>query len=467
MGAQVRLSFLRWLLDMDSERREWYRRYREYYNGDQETQITERLRAFLQVKADEEFNCNYCPIVVDAKAERLRVVGFTEDGATEVQPQAEQFWAWWNENRCDALQRIVHRSAVRDGDAYVVVGWNNESRRPEYTYEPAYDGEYGVDVRYDPDRPGRILYACKHWRVGSETPEDAGYVRRLNVYYADRIEKYISDQRAVGGDWQPYHEPNQPWPLPWVRRDGAPIGIPVVAFRNAIESYRYGTSELRNVIPLQNAINKTLIDLMGAADTAAFRIFVGTGGDWDDVTISPGTVLWNESPDARLSALEPGDLSPVLALKDALAVEVARITRTPLHYFHGTGQMPAEGTLKQAEQGLVSRVEEAQTVFGNAWEDVMYLSRSLAITYGGLSMDEGVMISTGWAPAATRDENAELQRAQAKLGLGVPREVVLGELGYSAEDVAAMRESDEWRARDALLRAGMMGMTAEEDASRG
>jgi len=464
MGVQVRISFLRWLLNMDAERREWYRRYREYYDGDQETQLTDRLRAFLQVKADEEFNTNYCPICVDAKAERLKVTGFTEDGENAEQPQAQLFWDWWNDNRGDSLQRIVHRASVRDGDAYVIVGWDNDAGEPRYTFEPAYDGEYGVDVRYDPDKPERVLYAVKHWRVEAENPDDAGYVRRLNVYYPDRIEKYVSDERTDGGDWDPYTDEAEPrWPIPWMHVDGTPLGVPVIAFRNAPQDYRYGVSELKNVIPLQNALNKALIDLMGAADGAAFRVFVGTGSDWANATISPGTILWSESPEARLVAIEPGDLAPIIALKDALAIEVARVTRTPLHYFHGTGQMPAEGTLKQAEQGLVSRVEEAQTVIGNAWEDVMYLSRRLANAFANAKLDETVTVSTRWAPATTRDETAELRRAQQKHALGVPRERLLGEIGYTADEIDTMKASEEWRSRDALMRDALQGAANTED----
>src|SRR4030067_217864 len=59
------------------------RQYREYYDGKHETMLTERQRKYLQIKTGQEFNDNYCPIVVDALAERLVVTGFTVSGESE------------------------------------------------------------------------------------------------------------------------------------------------------------------------------------------------------------------------------------------------------------------------------------------------------------------------------------------------------------------------------------------------
>ena len=59
----------------DQEREGRYRAYREYYDGEHDTQLTDRQRQYLQLKVGEEFNGNYRPIVVDALVERLTVTG--------------------------------------------------------------------------------------------------------------------------------------------------------------------------------------------------------------------------------------------------------------------------------------------------------------------------------------------------------------------------------------------------------
>ena len=100
----------------DTDREDRYRAYREYYDGDHDTQLSDRQRQYLQLKVGEEFNGNYCPIVVDALVERLTVTGFETDEAAQ-----EVFWEWWKLSRMDHQQGIVHTAAVRDGDSFVLL----------------------------------------------------------------------------------------------------------------------------------------------------------------------------------------------------------------------------------------------------------------------------------------------------------------------------------------------------------
>ena len=124
LKSDVKTSFLTWLVNAEAEREEGYRVYREYYDGDHDTQLTERMRRYLQVKTNVDFRSNYCPIVVDALAERLVVTGF------ECAEQDDVLWDWWTTGRMDGTQGVVHLAAVRDGDAYVLVEWDAEAGSP-------------------------------------------------------------------------------------------------------------------------------------------------------------------------------------------------------------------------------------------------------------------------------------------------------------------------------------------------
>jgi hypothetical protein len=452
---KVRLSFLQWLSNIEAERYAWYAGYRDYYDGDHETQLTDRMAAYLQVKSDEEFNANYCPIVVDALAERLNVTGFTCD----VEAQAELFGEWWKANRMDAMQGIVHTAAVRDGDAYVLVEWNEVDGRPVFSYELAFDGTEGAELHYEDER-NKPAFASKRWRV--KVGNGTGKLRRLNCYYPDRIEKYISNQSEFEGAWQQYREPGQPWPIPWVNRAGDPLGIPLIHFKNADEGYNYGQSELRSIVPIQNALNKSLIDLLAAADTTAFRIFWMLGDDPSGLEVAPGSWIYSSRPPGGDSGASVGffpgeDLSPLIALKDNFAVEVARISRTPLSYFQISGQRAAEGTLKQEESGLLAKAGHRQVSFGNAWEDVLAMARRLANVYGGgPELDETATISAQWAPVGTRDEKLDAEVAQIKAALGVPQEQLWSELGYDAADIErmlAMKQREQAESQKMLSQA--------------
>jgi len=454
---KVKISFMDWLAKEDETKQRNYDMYREYYDGEHATQLTDRQREYLQVKSGQEFNTNYCPIVVDAVAERLIVTGFDtneesqEDEGEEStrMTQAETFWEWWTRNRMDALQRIVHTSAGRDGDTYLIVSWDDERDRPVFTPEMAYDGHQGVKIHYSQEKRGLVECASKRWRI--ERGGDAGYMRRLNMYYPNRVEKYISDSRDDDGNWREYVEEGEEDHVKWWTdtglENGAALGVPVFHFKAADWGYDYGKSDLHDIIPVQNALNKSVIDLLAAADTTGFRIFTMIGVDPSNLTIAPG--MWSSSMKppggeggASIGHIPGENLAPMIELKDSFVSEIARISRTPLSYFQASGQRAAEGTLKQQESGLVAKVSDRQVSYGNAWEDAMEMARRLSNAFGsGPEMSEDIAISTLWADAQVRNEKDHIETIGLKVEkLGIPTTIAWQEAGYSPAEIANMIE---------------------------
>jgi hypothetical protein len=460
MMQDQRLTFLEWLASQEAARRAEYATYRDYYDGEQGAQLTERLKKFLNIGSGLEFNLNLCSVVVDSLAERLVVTGFDADDQSQI------LWDWWTQNCMDGVQVDVHLATVRDGDGYILVDWDAEKERPVFWHELACDGD-GVMVHYG-ERRKEPLFASKRWRVESDDAEQAGNVRRLNLYYPDRIEKYIDrSNREQGGSqleaWTRYVENDgDPWPIPWTmdgQPGGEPIGVPVVHFRNRAQGYNYGQSELKAALGPQNALNKSVIDLLAAADTSAFRLPWVTGGDPGGVDIFPGAIMSFDSPDVRIGELGAGDLSQLLATIDRFMLAVAQVTRTPVSNFQPTRQIAAEGTLKQQEAGLVAKIQNRQVFFGNSWENAMRIARRLHNAFGpGDEMDDEQSISTRWADAETRNEleTAEVAAIHVEK-LGVPREVAWRKVGYTQDEIDEMLESDEHQARAGLMRLGMTG----------
>lgn len=433
----IKLSFLSWLSDQDAARQDAYRVYREYYDGDHDTQLTARMRRYLQIKMGEEFNANYCPIVVDALADRLDVQGF------EAGEQGAALWEWWQANAMDRTQGQTHTAAIRDGDAYLLISWDNERTIPLFTLELAYDGTEGVKLHYDPENRSSILFASKRWRV--EQGQDAGDQRRMNLYYPDRIEKYVSYAGMDEGHWMEHHEEGEEWPIPWVDGAGAPLGVPFAHFKNRDQGYSFGQSGLKSVIPLQNALNKSIIDLLAAADTTGFRLYYATGDKFEGYDIVPGTFIVSEKAEAAVGAIEGEDLTKLIKLKDSFAMEIARVSRTPLSYFQISGQRAAEGTLQQEEQPLVSKARTLQTSFGAVWAGAMAFARRLHNTYGEGGLDEGQDIEAIWADPQTRNEKAHLESLKIKADLGVPWERIMVECGYDQDSIDKMRA---WRGEE-------------------
>ena len=430
----IQLSYLSWLESQENERAQKYAMFRAYYEGDHATQLTKRMRKFLELTSDQDFSLNVCPIVVDSLAEKLKVAGFEAEQADESQDQPDIFREWWRRNRMDGQQTVVHLAAIRDGDTYLLVEWDNEQARPRFTQENAYDGTQGMHIVYSDERRVVPVVAIKRWiltsGVGIKT-------RRTNLYYPDRIEKYSDG--GGGSTWQPYEEDGQPWPIPWTYA-GQPLGIPVVHFRNKDQGYSYGESELEDVVPIQNGANKTFIDLLAAADTTGFRLYTMTGGNPSEITVAPGSWLYATDSAARIGALDPADLDGLIALKDSIIADAAKITRTPLSYFQLSGQVAAAGTLKEQRSGIISKARDRQVVFGNSWEDAMYLGRRLHNVFGPGGMDETVEVSTVWNDDEKPDQEAlanTVNLLNTAAAASTEQKVRILHSGWNDEQVAA------------------------------
>lgn len=481
MPDDVKNSFLEYLAESEADQWSAYCKYREYYDGDHDTLLNKRLREFLQVKDNQEFNANYIPIVVDALAERLCVIGFSAGEATVSVPKADGqgsesitqgalFWRWWTNNRMDGTQGIVHTATVRDGDTYAIVEWDNDKQAPTFSHELAYDGTSGVQVHYSTERRGQIAYATKRWRIEADDPEQAGYVRRMNKYFPNRVEKYISNQLESEGNWQSWRgvKGTDPWPIWWTRdntEQGEPLGVPVVHFKNRDQGYDYGKSEIKDVIPQQNALNKSIIDLLAAADTSGFRIYTMIGDDPSGLKVGPGAWIYSTRPatgenSASISHIPGEDLSKLIALCDSFVVRIAQISRTPLSYFQMTGQVARAETQKQDEAGLVSKALALHTGLGNSWEDLMIIARRLHNTFGPGGLDENQAIETQWRSPETRNEKELSETLLNDQKLGVPQEVLWAKRGYSPQEIETMKQTNEFQAREAQRQAAVTSIAS-------
>jgi hypothetical protein len=408
------------------------------------------------------FVMNVSRIVVSAISERLLVSGIATDEPKEANgqplPAPVEDWAWsvWLENRMDAKQDEVHTGALIDGEYFVIVDWDDERAMPRFTPHPRYTDPdvhgngFGCKMFYkDDDESCAPLYATKRWAEvaiderGRRTTE-----QRLNIYYPERIVQQV----LRGGAWSEY-APD----IPWVDGAGAPLGIAVIHVKNA--DLR---CEAWDAFPLQDALNKALVDLIASADLTAFRILFAKGFyPTDDgqapeadgsnmLKLAPGAIFGTLSIDGDIKSIEPADLSQLVDLVQNLVIWIAQVTDTPISRFLATRAVAAEGTLKQQEAPLLGKIRKRQTLFGNAWEDCYELALRLANMFGLMSLDEEIEFSTQWTPAETRDELAETQRLQLERDMGIPEEVIWAKLGYTPAEIANMRDMKDAQAQKAM-----------------
>tara|TARA_Y100000310_G_scaffold126272_1_gene125031 strand:+ start:5151 stop:6617 length:1467 start_codon:yes stop_codon:yes gene_type:complete len=460
----VTLTLIAWVEEQIQALRKDYDLSRDYYSGKHRVQLTDRLKKFLPSAGYDMFRDNWCEVVVDAVAERLRVTGLQveTDGGSKGEDVAKWLWDLWRMNRGDQIQSRVHTNSVMMGDAYVLVDYNRVDNHPVWYYQ-----EPGMIVpRYDPVTQ-EIAWASKKWTWLPQIGEDEE--TRLNIYYPDRIEKYIATGNKV---WTPYRDvADAEWPIPWLDAAGEPIGVPLVHFPNDSLGDDFGRSEIANVIPLQDLLNKQIIDLTMVADSLGFGQRWTMNVDMKNSTLDvvPGSILELHSEEEKgnwgVGEYEMADLKDLLQAIEMLVQHVSGVSRTPQHLFHLSGNYPSGEALKTAESGLVSKVEERQLDFGSAWEDVMRLALRLEGVYGSDQTVDAASLRTTmtWKDPETRNDKDFLEGQKVKADLGVPQAQLWREMGYTQEQIDQMLDDkDDEKVREtniggALLRQFRQG----------
>lgn len=466
------IAFMAALADDEADFQSDVMQARRYDSGRQFVALTERLRQFLggDTANDQEdwkrLRLNVCRIILSAVVDRLIVAGFDTDEAPQeeaaldergqpttrlVKPVAAWAWRVWQANRMDAKQRRVHEMALRDSEAFVIVDWDNNSARPRFTphqrfVDATLDGDGDGCIAYyrndDPDQD--LLFVVKRWTEVGYPNGRRTTRQRMTIYLPGEIRKYAGHP----GAWRPTVDADtEPWPIPWTDASGAPLGIPVAHFRSS------AGMEAREAWPLQNAINKALVDLMQESDIAAFRIIAAFG--WEPIVpgsktaanpggtplpIEPGTWVGTKDPNGKIQAIEGAALDQFLALIDALILRAAMVTDTPTSRFVFTRQVSSEGAQKETQTPLLNKARNRQSELGDGWESALSIARRLENTFGRGGLPEDVLIQTQWVPLESRDETEELARAKLRKELGMPIRIIAAELGMPPDQVSLWEE---------------------------
>ena len=441
-------------LDTLGKRQAKIKKYQRYYDGDHDLAFA--TNKFKKAFADlfTEFADNLCPAVVDPVADRLRITGFGDS------PAGNRAWEIWKQNRMTQRAGEVHTDALTVGDAYVIV-WQSADGEPEIMVNTAET----TMVYYSAEQPGRIDWAAKRWSVGKQV--------RLNMYYPDRIEKYITQERGAGsGDpsaraFAPYEVPGEPWPIthPYGR-------VPVFHFPNNGRTGACGRSELKDVIPLQDALNKSIADMLVAMEYVALpqRWATGIEVKRDPVTgepISPWKpaidAVWSApDSDVHFGQFDPSDLSQFLNVQDKFRMEIARVSRTAIHFLMmQTGDFPSGESLKTAESPFLAKVMDRMESYGNVWQDVMLFALLIANTTA--SADDVV---PDWRDPAPKSAKEQAETTEIKQRIGVPLETLLKELDYTDAEIQEMLANEQGR-QGAATTAALNAIAQRQAAASG
>jgi hypothetical protein len=428
-------DFLKTAADLGFDRLGAYNISSSYYGGQHKVRLTERERKFLQASG-LPFAENFCETIVDTMVSRLRVRGFGSEDKTF----AKFIKDLWRENRLGG-GRMVHADAVKLGDSFVIVEPGSPGKKPRICVNPP--GQ--VRVVYDSGEP---LYAVKLWttsRVSRSNPKGAA-IRRLNIYWPDEVQKFFSASKD--GDWAPFieeYDGQATSSITWTMDgtpSGEPIGIPVVHFAHKPNQH-YGVSKLRGVIPQQDALNKSIIDLFWVMDAQGWPQQWAKGIKNEELTRHPGSLWTVESEDAEFGQFPPADPSNSIEAIESQIKRMASRSSTPLHLMLAGGNLPSGETLKTSESGLTHACRDFQDDSGPQWEDVNYLSARIDTAFGESDFSEDVICETWWEQAESRQETVEAEAAVIYDSLGVSRQTNLSRLGFDPEEEKRLRQAEQ------------------------
>ena len=342
-----------------------YSKTERYYRGDHDLAFATEKFANTFGSLFREFALNLCPAVCDAVRDKLRITGF---GPHALNDELDRIW---HRNRMNIRAGEVLREAVTNGDAYAIV-WPDEGGGAAIHPQRA----AACTVVYDAERPGRLLRAAKYWRTADRHT-------RLNIFYPDRIDRYITSRPGEG------YLPDAREFIPFEGAAGEgghtlanPFGmVPVFHFANNADIGAFGRSELDTAIPVQDGLNKAVLDMLVAMEFCAYRQRWVAGieiqYDNDGKPVAPFKAgvdhLWiTENPNARFGDFETVDLDQFLKVKDSFRIDIASVTGTPMYYLlPHSGGFPSGEALKKAETRFIAKVRDRQAAFGQTWSDVM------------------------------------------------------------------------------------------------
>ncbi len=400
-----------------------------YYTG---TQPLAFLAPEARAALGERFGrmvSNLPRLAVTALAERLRVVDLHRDGQRD-----RALWSAWLRNDLDQLAPVAHREALALGSSYVMV-WADALGRARVSVESARQVTTAVD-------PGtrQVTAAVKRWETATTT--------EAVVYEPDVITRYRANSTGATAAG-----------FAVVQRIDNPLGVvPVVRLRNGDRLLDDGVSEITDLAPLVDALNKQLADLMVASEYFARPRRWATGVELvedDDGNVEnpfPETdrMAVAEEPGAKFGQLPGGDFAGYESSVRVLLSQIMAVSALPAHYIGALTNQPASAdALRAAEASLTARAEARQATFGRSWEQV---GRLMVAVETGIDPEQ-VDVRVRWADAATRSVAQEAD-AVVKLhadGL-LPASYALARLGYSADEVEDIRSA---RRAEALDGAGL------------
>ena len=415
--------------------------YDEYLSGKQP--IAFATVSFRETfgKLFDSFAYNRLSSVIDAHSDRMQVSGIGANDKTLATLAQQQ----WDANQMDVRENEATSDALGFGDGFLIVErhavtgqvyyWVNDPRQ--------------IRVHYSDDRPGHLDLAAKAWL---DTESKHGF---LTLYFADHVEKYVTRHEQSGSslnirsaEWTKLERSGEDQSYSLEIADT----VPVFHLANNARTSSYGVSEIKLLIPLQDAINYVLMSSMVATEFSAFaqKVIMGVKPESEEeaqqfkefqVGIRRLLTLFDEN--AKIGEFSPTNIAQYIDLAEFWDTTVSRISRVPVHYLKQTGTQESGEAKRLNEQPFISKIIDRQRSFGYTYGEAVRYGLRLA----GKNVEPGD-IRINWQDAAPSSDQETWELIRLKQSAGMSFESAVREAGYEPDQIALLlseRDADQER----------------------
>ena len=405
-----------------------YKEFYDYYRGKHQLNFASEKFKNKFGRRLQRLRENLCKTVVTAPSSRLEIINFLADKTNTENPA----WQLWKKSKMPERAGSVHREAFKTGDAYVIV-WTD--KKGAVRFYPQIAANVTVFRNAETDE---IERAAKAW-LGA----DGFYY--LTLYYPDSIEKYVTKGKCQtlptdAGHFDVRRVPGEEFPL-----KNTHGRVPVFHFRFDAEMMDFGNSLLSDVIPLNDALNKTWSDIIGAQEEnmRRRRFVAGLQVEVDEETnkkinpFKPDDDVWfaNDS-ETKFGEFTDANLTEMIAVKQETVKDIALVSGIPPSYFNleQTGSAISGEALRRIEARFTAIVQDAQRSFGETWAEALSFALDLSNENSA-----NLEIETQWTDAAPVSESEILDNAQKKINLSWSYEQVQRDYGLTDAQIEKMK----------------------------
>lgn len=462
-----------------------------FYDGDSEEIFSSaKARRLLQKNgALEVEDFNYAHIPVDAIAEKLQIASISaivgdpeEDEDTADEAAQKTLELLLDENQLDAETPGHLLNTCKHGNAYALVWPRTDDTGNTTGVDIRFNSCESVRMVYSAEDPLKPAYVIKMWEINAAV-EDKKQIR-INLYYDDRIERWVTEPGRRGDDpkdWIPYNDDELGQALDSLD-DDRPV-IPHNLGRIPWFHYRtgrpYGTPEHSNAYGPQQLINKLVVAHAATIDFQSFPqryalvdpkidqvlsnlVDPDFPEDEDDDPESESnsttlkadpSAVWRLYGVTGVGQFQVADPKVFIDPFDRYVKAMSEVTGTPLYRFGGSFAQPPSGeALRRIDAPLNTRADHLQRLLGATHKDMLEFALSLA----GVT-DATVQIT--WAPVQQVTDAEGWGVVGTKIANGVPPEQALVEAGYERDQVK--KWLDEPGNNEMLRRIAVLGQLGD------